>query len=126
MRGAAPCGRGVRHPLRVSLSADDGHTWTHHLDLENTHGEGEGKGKGEFSYPAITAWPASESGEVDGITGGGGGGGPDSGGFTLTYTYNRVNIKFVSMGIVEFVRRAEQQRQQRREPEEVNGEPAVR
>lgn len=87
---------GARYPLRVSLSADNGMTWSHHVDVETT--------PGEFSYPAITAWPEGEDG-------GGGGGG--SKGFTLTYTHNRKNIKFVSMGVEEFMRRAKEQRRQR-------------
>lgn len=89
---------GARYPLRVSLSADNGMTWSHHVDVETT--------PGEFSYPAITAWP-----EGEGEDGGGGGGG--STGFTLTYTHNRKNIKFVSMGVEEFMRRAKEQRRQR-------------
>jgi predicted neuraminidase len=39
---------GARTPLRLSLSADNGLTWTRHLDLAT--------GPGEFSYPAIVAW----------------------------------------------------------------------
>lgn len=42
---------------------------------------------GEYSYPALTAWPA------------GGGGGE---GFTLTYTWNRRRVVLVSMGLEEF------------------------
>ncbi len=37
----------ARTPLRLSLSADNGLTWTHHLDLAT--------GPGEFSYPAVLA-----------------------------------------------------------------------
>ena len=50
-----------------------------HVDLEAA--------PGEYSYPALTAWPA------------GGGGGE---GFTLTYTWNRRRVVLVSMGLEEF------------------------
>lgn len=79
---------GARYPLRVSLSADDGQTWGQHVDLETA--------PGEFSYPAITPWPEGEAG-----------GGAK--GFTLTYTYNRRNVKFVSMSVKELIRRAKEQ-----------------
>jgi len=46
-----------------------------HVDLEAA--------PGEYSYPALTAWPAGE-------------------GFTLTYTWNRRHVKLVSMGLEEF------------------------
>jgi predicted neuraminidase len=91
---------GARYPLRVSLSADDGVTWSHHVDFET-------QAPGEYSYPAITPWPEQDGGE-DGEVGGG-----RSKGFTLTYTYNRENVKFVSMGVEEFLRRAEDQQQKR-------------
>ena len=81
---------GRRYPLRVSLSADDGLTWSHHVDLETT--------PGEYSYPALTPWPEDNDGM-------------GAKGFTLTYTYNRQNVKFISMGIEEFLRRAAAQKQ---------------
>ncbi len=37
----------ARTPLRLSLSPDNGVTWTHHVDLAS--------GPGEFSYPAVVA-----------------------------------------------------------------------
>jgi predicted neuraminidase len=40
---------GARTPLRLSLSSDNGLTWSRHLDLAS--------GPGEFSYPAIVATP---------------------------------------------------------------------
>lgn len=60
-----------RIPLSILLSHDNGHTWTHSLDLETD--------EGEYSYPAIIAVPV---------------------GLAVTYTWKRENIRFW-MGSVE-------------------------
>lgn len=56
---------GVRSPLTLSISADNGACWTDQLEVEG--------GAGEFSYPALIG--------VDGA-------------LYLTYTWNRENIAF--------------------------------
>ena len=56
---------GPRTPLSVSVSRDDGDTWTHICDLESE--------EGEFSYPAIV----SRGNRI-----------------WLTYTYKRENIAY--------------------------------
>ncbi|MGM9582333.1 MAG: exo-alpha-sialidase [Phascolarctobacterium sp.] len=59
---------GMRSPLSLFLSEDDGHTWEKLLDLETK--------PGEFSYPAIIA----HAGKV-----------------YISYTYNRENIALVTL-----------------------------
>ena len=56
---------GVRTPLRIALSFNNGATWPHHLDIET--------GAGEFSYPAII---------------------PTAIGMAITYTWKRERIAF--------------------------------
>jgi predicted neuraminidase len=56
---------GVRTPLRVSLSFNNGKTWPHHLDIETA--------QGEYSYPAII---------------------PTAIGMAITYTWKRERIAF--------------------------------
>mmetsp|Transcript_32259 Transcript_32259/g.80799 ORF Transcript_32259/g.80799 Transcript_32259/m.80799 type:complete len:341 (+) Transcript_32259:3-1025(+) len=67
---------GARWPLRLSMSVDNGETWPCHLDLDAE--------EGEFSYPAIIPWQG------------------DAPGFRLTYTWNRTNIRFLSMSMQDF------------------------
>ena len=64
---------GERTPLRLSVSADNGKSWSVVADLENT--------PGEYSYPAIT--------EKDGI-------------LHITYTYNRKKIAYVTVSELDF------------------------
>lgn len=58
---------GSRSPLSLTLSSDDGQTWTDQADLD------KGKKEDEFSYPAIISWGDSVA---------------------VTYTWNRQKIAF--------------------------------
>mmetsp|Transcript_20318 Transcript_20318/g.48397 ORF Transcript_20318/g.48397 Transcript_20318/m.48397 type:complete len:136 (+) Transcript_20318:1256-1663(+) len=72
----------ARYPLRVALSKDNGETWSIYWDVETD--------PGEYSYPAIIPWEDPERGL----------------GFSLTYTWMRRSIGFVSMSVEELRRLA--------------------
>lgn len=77
-----------RYPLRMSISKDDGKSWTVHLDIEKESGtvkEGH-----EFSYPAIIPWPASAPEE----------------GVSVTYTWNRKRVAFFSISLKDLEERS--------------------
>ncbi|XP_075264874.1 uncharacterized protein LOC142357047 [Convolutriloba macropyga] len=68
----------IRSPLRVAASKDNGQTWSSYWDVET--------GPSVYSYPAIVPWEDPQQGV----------------GFSLTYTWMRRDICFVSMSLQEF------------------------
>ena len=69
---------GVRTPLRVALSFDNGESWPHHLDLETE--------PGEYSYPAIV---------------------PTTLGMAISYTWRRERMAFWHGSIEQITMRGE-------------------
>jgi len=84
---------GQRWPLQLAISDNNGETWQVGLEIEVEHGnllQGH-----EYSYPACVPWPLP-SGSTD----------PSDEGFSLSYTWHRQRVVYLSMSLRELRERA--------------------